>query len=422
MLRWFATLLGLEPVNNPPQDTMSRNRELDPQRWPDGPQIRKVVQNQQPEHWGHSEWSWHSNGYLARPGSVGPKLDKAECRRCLGVLQCQACEGLVRPNTGTNDMRAQLARGCSNIGCGRALVQIPCKARTCSFVWEENGVRYAIWEHIGSHSSHPRPPVGRKLPHSRRAQDARVVINPPLALAATVKVRGKSTQKEKVLDVSDSDGEEEGVTPKRPRGGAGRRRRIVVSSDESDNNDEPMPISDHPAAHKSPCCSRQVQDTAMGPSDAPAESLTLADGPARSSLSRQTTPALAHPQTTLADTRLSGDGSEPHVRSHKLRAIYVQRENSPTPSQVQSHQLPVPSHPREKRKLRFDLGRVIDCVGCGTAGDGSELDREEIQCSICQKWSHSACMQESLELSACGEDGIWSCPLCRGIEVWADAK
>jgi hypothetical protein len=128
MLRWVATLLGLELVNNPPQDTMSRNRELDTQRWPDGPQIRKVVEKHQPEGWGHSEWSWHSNGFLARPGSVGTKLGQAECRRCLRVLQCQACEGLVRPKTKTSDMTAQLARGCSNAGCGGVLVQIPCES------------------------------------------------------------------------------------------------------------------------------------------------------------------------------------------------------------------------------------------------------------------------------------------------------
>ena len=35
--------------NNPPQDIMSRNQELNTQCWPDGPQICKVVQNQQPE-------------------------------------------------------------------------------------------------------------------------------------------------------------------------------------------------------------------------------------------------------------------------------------------------------------------------------------------------------------------------------------
>jgi hypothetical protein len=145
---------------------------LDAQNWPEGNQICKVIHNQLPENWGHSEWSWQLNGYLEKSGSVGPKLNKAECCRCLGVLQCQGCEQLVRPNTKTDDMKAQLAKGCLSDECGRPLLQIPCKARCYSFVVEEDGVQYSIWEHVGSHRSHPRPPPGRKLPPcSRKAPD-----------------------------------------------------------------------------------------------------------------------------------------------------------------------------------------------------------------------------------------------------------
>jgi hypothetical protein len=27
-------------------------------------------------------------------------------------------------------------------------------------------LQYSVWEHVGSHASHARPPVGRRLPHS----------------------------------------------------------------------------------------------------------------------------------------------------------------------------------------------------------------------------------------------------------------
>lgn len=147
---------------------------LNAQDWPEGSQTiqsRLPPNGEHSQNGGHSKWSWRSNGYVGKPGSVAPKPNQAECRRCLGVLQCQVCEQLVRPKTKADDMNAQVGRSCPNGGCGRELVQLPCVARCYLFVKEENEIKYSFWEHKGSHRSHPRPPVGRKPPHRFPAPD-----------------------------------------------------------------------------------------------------------------------------------------------------------------------------------------------------------------------------------------------------------
>jgi hypothetical protein len=61
-------------------------------------------------------------------------------------------------------MNVQLERNCPE--CFNDLLWIKCEARAYRYVVEDNGAHYSIWEHSGSHKSHPRPPVGRRPPHS----------------------------------------------------------------------------------------------------------------------------------------------------------------------------------------------------------------------------------------------------------------
>lgn len=64
----------------------------------------------------------------------------------------------------------------------------------------------------------------------------------------------------------------------------------------------------------------------------------------------------------------------------------------------------------------------VDCSGCGVSGDGNDMDASEtIECDSCKKWSHVQCMQHpSLMPTADSDD--WTCPGCRKIVVWDDAK
>jgi len=166
MFRWIVSFFGLEPIQ-PPLPLNSKapgcprtENSIEEKNWPEGPQVRKAIRFFEPDGWAHSNWSWRSSGYIDRLGSLYPKVDKAECRHCLGVLVCQTCGKTVRPSTKTADMNAQLARNCPE--CANELRWITCKARTYRFVIEEGGSQYSIWEHTGSHHSHPRPPPGRR--------------------------------------------------------------------------------------------------------------------------------------------------------------------------------------------------------------------------------------------------------------------
>jgi len=110
--------------------------------------------------------TWRSTRYVDHPGSLHPKANKAECCRCLGVLQCQNCGKTICPSTKTADMKAQMLRNCPDAMCCSALVWISCEAQTYHFVVEEDGLQYSVWEHTGSHRSHPCPPSGRWPPCS----------------------------------------------------------------------------------------------------------------------------------------------------------------------------------------------------------------------------------------------------------------
>jgi hypothetical protein len=174
MFAWLAAFFkfGLEPIKEialpnldlPPSQTQFKNI-MENKNWPDGPQLRKEMRLFEPDGWAHSDWSWRSCGYVDHPGSLYPKVNKAECRHCLGVLECQTCGRFVRPSTKAADMKAQIARNCPNFTCCGELSWNTCDARTYHFAVEEQGSQYSMWEHTGHHS-HPRPPAGRRPPRS----------------------------------------------------------------------------------------------------------------------------------------------------------------------------------------------------------------------------------------------------------------
>lgn len=127
--------------------------------------MRKEIRLFEPDGWAHSDWSSRSCGYVDHPGSLYPKVNKAECRHCLGVLECQTCGRIVRPSTKAADMKAQIARNCPNLACCSELSWNTCDAKTYHFAIEEYGSQYSVWEHKGHHS-HARPPAGRRPPRS----------------------------------------------------------------------------------------------------------------------------------------------------------------------------------------------------------------------------------------------------------------
>src|ERR1700692_4866427 len=140
MFHWLRSLLGFEPIIQPsrPDSLTPKARpeiSLEMKGWPEGPQLHKHQRLHEPDGWAHSNWVWRSNGYIDRVGSLHPKLDKAECRHCLGVLKCCSCGKIMRPSTKARDMKAQLARNCPE--CADDLLWITCEARTYHFVAEE---------------------------------------------------------------------------------------------------------------------------------------------------------------------------------------------------------------------------------------------------------------------------------------------
>ena len=194
MIRWISSLFGLAPdfrlAPTSTKQPASYNRwsetpsnKEDKFDWPEGLQIRKEVRGEEPDNWTHCEWVWHSTGYIRHEGSLYPKLNKAECRHCLGVLKCGACGLLVRPHTKVEHRKAQLASDCPDPKCNAtgSFAWLTCEAHTYRFAVEEDGVEYSVWEHRGSHSSHSRPPAGRQPPRSRNAS-GRAVSHP---IAAT---------------------------------------------------------------------------------------------------------------------------------------------------------------------------------------------------------------------------------------------
>lgn len=70
-------------------------------------------------------------------------------------------------------MKVQMLEGCAS-PCDGVFQWLTCDARCYRFVIEEDGVEYSIWEHSGSHDSHPRPPGGRRSPRVRDGIDQQV--------------------------------------------------------------------------------------------------------------------------------------------------------------------------------------------------------------------------------------------------------
>jgi hypothetical protein len=79
---------------------------------------------------------------------------------------------MVRPNTKT--FRAQLNNGCAD-PCGGSHTWLKCDAKTMCFTTKRDGIQYSIWEHQGSHKSHPRPPGGHLSLRQQQAVDQQVM-------------------------------------------------------------------------------------------------------------------------------------------------------------------------------------------------------------------------------------------------------
>lgn len=67
--------------------------------------------------------------------------------------------------------------------------------------------------------------------------------------------------------------------------------------------------------------------------------------------------------------------------------------------------------------------RPLECDGCGKSDNAYEADDcTVLLCSVCKTWSHSACIDDCIDLSMPNKDGTWTCPTCREIVVWTDKK
>lgn len=165
MLRWIAALFGFEYPTSQDSTTVPKDPceiSVEKLKWPQGPQIRKEVRRSEPAGWDDTNWAWRSMGLVKHVGSLHPQVDHAECRFCLGVLECQGCGMLVRPKTKSGKMNAQLMQGCPDATCRDVLERIHCEARMYRSVEVEDGIEYSKWEHTGYHHTHPRPPMGRQ--------------------------------------------------------------------------------------------------------------------------------------------------------------------------------------------------------------------------------------------------------------------
>jgi hypothetical protein len=79
---------------------------------------------------------------------------------------------MARPHTKTH--KAQLAAGCPD-PCGGSYTWLTCDAKTLRFIIKRRDIQYSVWEHLGSHESHPRPPGGRLSLRQQQAVDQQVL-------------------------------------------------------------------------------------------------------------------------------------------------------------------------------------------------------------------------------------------------------
>ncbi|KAJ7721712.1 hypothetical protein DFH07DRAFT_946809, partial [Mycena maculata] len=96
---------------------------------------REAIFGQEEERWNHTKWVWRSSGISSYNGR------RAETRSCLGALVCPGC-------------------GSARCRFGEPLQHQTCKARSYHFKMLRNDVLIAVWEHVGDHDTHKRPPGG----------------------------------------------------------------------------------------------------------------------------------------------------------------------------------------------------------------------------------------------------------------------
>lgn len=142
---------------DPAEEAAAQSFEWD---WPTTHQRRELLaiagsdeaKKQSPK-WSFTKWAWRSNG------KCGATKDRpaAERRKCLGTYRCTGCARLTRPKTDSNARKAQLNGSC--FFCHHVLMDLPCSD---GFIYhfDQNigGQRYHVWEHEGTHVSHPHPP------------------------------------------------------------------------------------------------------------------------------------------------------------------------------------------------------------------------------------------------------------------------
>jgi hypothetical protein len=80
------------------------------------------------QHWatkGNS--SDNGKGSVHSPTPAGGKVTN---KKCLGVLECQECGAITRPQVNFNGLQKQLSTPCTVIGCGGAQKHVPCLSRS----------------------------------------------------------------------------------------------------------------------------------------------------------------------------------------------------------------------------------------------------------------------------------------------------
>ncbi|KAL1942572.1 hypothetical protein VTO73DRAFT_6174 [Trametes versicolor] len=123
--------------------------------WPHGDVVRERlhITGDDNKCWKRTLWAWRSNGKTWHMG------ERAERRRCLGVMLCVHCGRPARPKTDVNAKAKQLILGCPRPACPRDTLEVTaeCYAETLHYQIEHDGERYDIWKHFGQHL-HPRRP------------------------------------------------------------------------------------------------------------------------------------------------------------------------------------------------------------------------------------------------------------------------
>ncbi|KAK7051728.1 hypothetical protein R3P38DRAFT_3255060 [Favolaschia claudopus] len=132
---------------------------------------RECVKGQEEDGWDRTNWVWRSWGTREYNGHPD-----AELRVCVGCFRCGNCGRLTRPHTQAPGREKQIAKGCTNQTCpiGVPLQHDKCEARTYRYKTSTT----LVWEHLGDHSTHQRPPGGRLSKFEEDALDIQVQRRP----------------------------------------------------------------------------------------------------------------------------------------------------------------------------------------------------------------------------------------------------